>query len=152
MEPLAMSLAAPSTSLRLNGRRPRLRLLLGTALAMALAALTLGPAAAPADAAGKVAVQLVQVLATEPGPGPKEFDPSLEALRSQLEKYNYRKFKNAGQDKKDVAEGSSAQFNVTAEPGFSLTVGVQAAGGGYVALDLSLKDGKGKEVLSTRLK
>jgi hypothetical protein len=117
-------------------------------LALVLAFAAIGRA----GAAGRVALQLTQVLATEPGAGPKEFDASLNELRSQLEKFPYQRFKNAATERRDVAEGEELVFKLASEPGFTLRVRPTSVGE-HVTLELSIKDAKDeKEVLHNRLK
>jgi hypothetical protein len=118
---------------------------------VALVALALGlVVAAPARGAGKISIQLTQVMATDPGAGAQSFDPSLDALKGQLEKYRYRTFKNAGADKKDCGEGEAATFSLS-EAGYTVSVKPKGAGS-MIPLELSMKDAKGKEVMSTTIK
>ena len=120
------------------------------ALLVALAALALAFVAAPVQGAGKISLQLTQALGTEAGAGAQTFDPSLEPFKSQLEKYRYRNFKNVGNEKKDCGEGEAVTFSLN-EPGYQLTATPKGSGN-MIALDLSMKDGKGKEVVKTTLK
>ena len=126
--------------------RARLALLIMVALTVLY-----GFAAARAGAGGKIGIQLTQVMATEENaPGAKQFDATLSELKPQLENFRYRVYKNAGQEKKDVADGQEALFRLS-EEGFTLHV-TPGAAGDHVSLDLQIKDPKGKDILSTRIK
>ena len=125
-----------------------LRRLVAVALALVVLAIA-GEEAAYGG--GKVTIQLTQVLATDPGPGPKNFDPALNELRAQLEKYNYRTFKSAGSERRDCGDGEEAAFNLSAESGFSARV--KPGGAGMIQLDILVKrDADSKEVLKTTIK
>jgi hypothetical protein len=124
--------------------------LLGARPALALAGLValLAPLAArPAGAAGKVSIQLTQVLATEAhGAGPKQVDPSLSELQALLEKWDYRVFRNAGQERKDVPEGEEATFALY-EKGFTLHA-TPSTPGEHVTLEISITGPQGKKVMA----
>ncbi len=120
-------------------------------LALLLAAVLLATLFCEARAAGKITLQLREVLATDRSPGAKEIDPSLADLKTQFDKYNYRVYKNAGTEKKELSEGEEAVFNLAAEPGFVLRATPTGAGD-QIQVAISLKDPKGKEVLGTRIK
>jgi hypothetical protein len=126
---------------------------LGTALALAalaVAATALAPR--PAGAAGKIAIQLRQVKATEPhGKGPKEFGPGLTELKKELEKFDYRVFNSVGEEKRDVAPGEEVVFRL-AEAGFSLHMKA-APTGDHVLIDpLEVQNQKGEKIMSTAIK
>ena len=120
------------------------------AVLVALVALLLAAVTTPAEGAGTIAIQLTQVMATDPGAGPQSFDASLGELKAQLEKHRYRTFKAAGSEKKDCGEGEAASFALS-EPGYSVSA-TPSGSKGMIALDLSMKDGKGKEVMKSTIK
>ena len=124
--------------------------------ALALAALVLAfvlGAIVPerAGGAGSVTIQLTQIRASERGSGAKDIDQKLEDLRRQLENFPYRVFRRVGLEAKTVADGTEASFALH-EGGFKLTVRPSEGGGGFVLLDLAIRTGEGREVMSTRLK
>lgn len=120
------------------------------AVLVALVALSLALTAGPVEGAGKISIQLTQVMATDPGAGAQTFDATLAELKGQLEKHRYKTFKNAGSEKKDCAEGEMAAFSLS-EPGYTVSATPKGSGS-LIALDLSMKDGKGKEVMKATIK
>jgi hypothetical protein len=122
-------------------------------IALALAALAISAVAGrDAGAAGKIAVQLRQVKATERhAPGPKEFSPELAELKSQLEKFDYRVFKSVGEEKREVAVGEEAVFKL-AEPNFTLHMKAQPTGDHVLIDPLQVKNARGENIMSTAIK
>jgi hypothetical protein len=118
-----------------------------TGLAIALAALFFAGKAA--EASGRVTIQLTQIRASGRG-GPKQIEPSLEHLRSQLENYPYSKFEPIGVESQTVSDGQTATFHVTG--GYKLRAEPSEGGGGAIVLDVKIRDGRGAEKLATRLK
>lgn len=128
-------------------RKSRL-LVLGIAIALAITAL-----ADWAGAAGKVTVQVIQILATEEKPGPKDVDPELAELKSQLEKSftKYHKFRKLHQESKTGADGETLSFALRSD--FSMTVVPgEAPEKNFVKLQVTIRNKEGHEKMATTLK
>lgn len=119
--------------------------------AAALAFLAMLSLGLTAGAAGRIAVQVTQVLASDPGAGEKSFDPQIAELASHLDKYSYRTFKKAGAERKDIAAGGEADYRLS-EAGFVCKVKASESGKD-VLLEVSILNAQGTEVLrKTRVK
>jgi hypothetical protein len=127
-------------------RRPRLSRAAAASLALAIGGLL----AATARAAAPITVQVTQIQASGREGGPKDIDPSLASLASQLETTGYHRFRKIGQEARAVPEGQPAAFAL--EGGLSMRVSAAPAGAGWVLLDVSIRDAAGAERLSTKLK
>jgi hypothetical protein len=125
-------------------RRPRLLLACAAFFPLALAGL-----AARADGAKKVTVQVTQILATGREGGPKEIEPALAELKGQLEHSLYHKFRKAGQEAKAASDGESVEFPLRGN--FSLTVVPSEGSGGFVQLEVTVRDLKDPKSAPPRL-
>ena len=101
-------------------------------------------------AAGRLTVQVTQVRATGREPGPKDVDPALADLARALDSIPYHKLERVGTEQKSAAEGGTATFALRG--GYSLAVTPGGTDGKKVVLSVAIKDKKGDEVFSTRLR